>query len=262
MSLAGRTRAFAAQEAAIARTRLKSVRLSLPRRVECSVCGWRGARFLSDGWHEGCTCPWCLSDVRHRLLASALKELPDYSLDNLVRGKDVLHFAPEWCAQALLSRGSARYITADFAREDVDIRLDMSRMPELAARSYDTVVACDVLEHVPDNRAALRELNRILRADGTAILTVPQKDHAEVTFEDSSIRSDCGREEAFGQADHLRIYGADFVQRVAEAGFDVEMVEEESFGIAYARKHVLAPPKLLTRPLATNYRKVFFAKKR
>lgn len=42
-----------------------------------------------------------------------------------------------------------------------------------ATGSFDVVLSCDVLEHVLDDRAALREMTRVLRPGGTLILTVP-----------------------------------------------------------------------------------------
>lgn len=39
--------------------------------------------------------------------------------------------------------------------------------------SFDAVVALDVLEHIPDDAAAAREIARILAPDGTLVVTVP-----------------------------------------------------------------------------------------
>ena len=43
----------------------------------------------------------------------------------------------------------------------------------LADRAFDAVLALDVLEHLDDDRAAARELLRVLAPDGVAIVTVP-----------------------------------------------------------------------------------------
>ena len=43
----------------------------------------------------------------------------------------------------------------------------------LAARSADLVVARDVLEHVPDDAAAIAELRRLLKPGGLLLITVP-----------------------------------------------------------------------------------------
>jgi SAM-dependent methyltransferase len=142
------------------------------------------------------------------------------------------------------------------------MKLNMCDMPEIRDASLDFVIACDVLEHVPDDGQALAELSRVLRPGGWAVLTVPQKDGLATTYEDASITSEEGRLQAFGQEDHLRIYGDDFPELVGQHGFDVTSVDEKSFPQALVSKHVLFPPVLSSHPLATNYRKVFFAQKR
>jgi SAM-dependent methyltransferase len=38
---------------------------------------------------------------------------------------------------------------------------------------FDCVIACEILEHVPDHNAALREMARILRPGGRALMTFP-----------------------------------------------------------------------------------------
>jgi len=215
---------------------------------------------MDDIWHEGTICPNCYSDVRHRLLAAALMDLQEFSMSELVTNKDVLHFAPEPQISEKFRSAARTYETADFHRQDVDRNLDITRMSSVHNGSVDLVVACDVLEHV-DDRSALTEINRILKLGGIAILTVPQKDHANLTYEDDSITTPEAREDAFGQSDHLRIYGNDFAARVESAGFSVRQVDSEGFSDEVRKRFVLAPPKLSSHPLATNYRKIFFCRK-
>jgi hypothetical protein len=56
----------------------------------------------------------------------------------------------------------------------------------------------------------------------------------ENTYEDFSITTIRGREEAFGQGDHVRIYAEDYQDRLAKAGFKVSVfkwvTEPENFG--------------------------------
>jgi hypothetical protein len=66
----------------------------------------------------------------------------------------------------------------------------------------------------------MREFLRVLKPCGWAILHVPIT--ADVTFEDPSITDPKERERAFGQYDHVRRYGPDYADRLAEAGFVVE----------------------------------------
>lgn len=228
--------------------------------VQCNLCGWEGKRFMDDNWHEGTICPKCYSDVRHRLLIATLRSHAELSLKALVENKDVLHFSPEPQIVQALRPLARQYITADLYRPDVDRCLDITYMDSVISESFDLVIACDVLEHVND-RSALLELYRILRPRGFAVLSVPQKDHTRYTFEDDRISSPEAREKMFGQSDHLRIYGEDFVERVKLAGFLVVVVDANNFNNEVVRRSVLSPPKLSSHPLATNYRKIFFCKK-
>jgi SAM-dependent methyltransferase len=240
---------------------IQAAPLAWPKLVECNACGWEGKHFVSDGWHEQTQCPKCRSGVRHRLLIAALTHCEDLSLERLVRGKRVLHFAPERLIERRLRETAGTYVTADYLNPRRDLQLDLSDMATVADGEFDLLIACDVLEHVADDRRAMCEIHRVLSSGGCAILTVPQKDHLEQTFEDPSVRSPEERERLFGQSDHLRIYGDDFSGLLESAGFRVTSIDEHSFPADLAQRHVLCPPQLSPHPLATNFRKVFFARK-
>lgn len=232
--------------------------------VACNVCGWEGACFTDDNWHPGTICPNCGSQVRHRLLVAALDgraSRPGLTEADIFLGKSLLHFAPERQLRDRLRRAAARYVTADFGRGDCDLRLDISSMPEVADVSVERVVVCDVLEHVPDDRAAFREILRVLAPGGLAILTVPQKDPPAETDEDPAVTTEEDRKKRFGQKDHVRMYGDDFSERLREAGFLVEILTVKDFPDSCVRRHVLHPPVPNGNPLATNHRRIYFARK-
>jgi SAM-dependent methyltransferase len=85
--------------------------------------------------------------------------------------------------------------------------------------SFDVIYCSHVLEHVPDDRLAMSELRRVLKRAGWAVLLVPIT--AEQTIEDPTVTDPAERERLFGQHDHVRRYGPDYVDRLREAGFDV-----------------------------------------
>jgi len=172
----------------------------------------------------------------------------------------ILHFAPEPSIGSRLQTLASQYTTADI-KSNCDLQIDMTNMVGVESLSYDVVVAFDVLEHVPDFRIALEEVNRILAHDGHAILTVPQKDDLALTYEDANIATPRDRAIHFGEADHLRIFGDDFADIVESKGFSVTAVDESGFREQQQKKNVLCPPIRSENPLATNYRKVFFCKK-
>ena len=181
---------------------------------ECPCCGGRFRRMSRrrlSGW--GGICPRCRSHPRHRAIALLLArgELP---------GRRLLHFAPEPLFDPLFERlpGIER-VTADL-HAPADLRLDISDM-DLPDSSFDLILCSHVLEHVPDDRAAMRELRRVLADGGLALVLVPYRP-AVTTYEDPSITSPLDRMVAFGQQDHVRIYGNDLPERLREAGFEVE----------------------------------------
>lgn len=103
------------------------------------------------------------------------------------------------------------------------------------AASFDAVLSLDVLEHVPDYRAALREFARVLRPDGLCVLSVPF--HADRETSEVLARMDTD-----GRIEHLQApeyhgdplgggvlcfhhFGWDLLAAMREAGFsEVEAV--------------------------------------
>lgn len=234
--------------------------------IECNICAFRATRFANEPWHKFTSCPDCRSTLRLRLLVASLHHLVDYSLERLVTNKTVLHFAPERGLVDLLESVAKQYDTADLLAEGytsktVDYELDISSMPEVDDGSYDLLVASDVLEHVPNDRQAVKEIFRVLKPGGFCILTVPQKDNLERTYEDPRIQTPKERERAYGQWDHVRYYGADFPALVESAGFKVTAVDENSFSKTLVARHVLSPPVKNAHRLAPNHRKIFFGYK-
>jgi SAM-dependent methyltransferase len=104
------------------------------------------------------------------------------------------------------------------------VKMDITNI-EYDNQSFDVIYCGHVLEHVQDDRRAMREFHRVLRRNGWAILLVPIT--AEETFEDPSIVDPKQRLEAFGQEDHVRRYGPDYIDRLCEAGFKVDVAKVE-----------------------------------
>jgi len=88
--------------------------------------------------------------------------------------------------------------------------------------SFDIIFCSHVLEHIEEDRKAMKELYRVLKPKGFAILQVPIK-NIENTFEDFSVKDPKEREKVFGQNDHVRIYGKDYKDRLIESGFNVKV---------------------------------------
>lgn len=188
--------------------------------VECNCCGGHFRRFRSWSDDQGVLwpmCPRCGSLGRLRIDWLFLTQRTD-----LCEGaKRLLHIAPEVCLERPLRRmANISYLSADYdsvlAMEQMD--LTDIKYPD---RSFDVIICNHVLEHVTDDRRAMREILRVLRSGGWALLQVPIDRSRQTTFEDASITDRRERVRIFGQYDHVRVYGQDYPQRLEQEGFAV-----------------------------------------
>lgn len=192
---------------------------------ECPVCGSRYRRFMPYGYvtsREDALCPHCLALERHRMIWLWLSECSDL-FESRPR---LLHIAPEVSLMRHFKRlyhGTKEYITADLESPLADMHFDIQQIP-LEDCSVDVVICNHLLEHVEDDRRAMRELYRILRPGGWGIALVPEDRIRATTFEDDTITDAKERTRIFGQYDHRRIYGRDYDSRLARAGFRVERI--------------------------------------
>jgi SAM-dependent methyltransferase len=195
---------------------LRKLRGEHPR--HCPICDYRG-RFRAfgsppryDAW-----CPGCGSLERHRLFMLAQQRF-----GMVEPGGDLLHIGPEPVLAGYFRPRCRRYVTLDRYIPGVDLNEPVEHMSAVD-RSYSYVFACHVLEHV-DDRAALREIFRVLRPGGVLFAMVPIVEGWADTYEREDVESEAGRWLHFGQGDHVRIYGRDFRQRLVDAGFAVAEV--------------------------------------
>lgn len=181
----------------------------------CPLCGFSG-RFRAHGnpprWDA--RCPKCNSLERHRLLGLLIRERPQ-----TIKGRTI-HFAPEPAVSKLIKSLGAQYETADLFKSHCDLKLNLENI-ELSDCSVDTFIVSHVLEHVNDT-LALPEIFRCLRPGGSAIIMVPIVEGWHATYENPQAKSDDERLLHFGQADHVRYYGADIRERIRSAGFALE----------------------------------------
>jgi hypothetical protein len=189
----------------------------------CPVCEKHARRFRPFGveWkREQAMCVHCGALERHRLVRLFLERKTDILT---TPGKRFLHIAPEPCEAYIRRRVGSGYVSADLLDPTVDVRMDVTRI-DYPDDSFDVIYCSHVLEHVSDDRLALREFRRVLAPTGCALFLVPMT--APETFEDATIIDPRDRLLAFGQDDHVRRYGPDFVERLQEAGFEVQVVRD------------------------------------
>ena len=191
--------------------------------VICPVCNTGFRKFLPYGRinpRENALCPSCLSLERHRLLWLYLNHHGFFE-----KQLRVLHIAPEACFIKRFERvHGSHYITADIESPLAKVKMDIHAIP-FNEDTFDVVLCNHVLEHVDDDIAAMKEIKRVLKPHGYAILQVPffHPVPAE-TFEDKSIMDKQQRERLFGQADHVRRYGSDYAARIRKAG--LQLIED------------------------------------
>src|SRR5690606_19485348 len=155
----------------------------------------------------------------------------------------VLHVAPELCfIERFESLPNLEYITADIESPLAKVKMDLHDIP-FEANTFDVTFCNHVMEHVEDDIRCMNELHRVLKPGGWAIIQSPIDVSREVTYEDKSITKPSEREKAFGQNDHLRVYGTDYKDRLELGGFHVTEIDYAKELDSHIRKRYSLPPQ-------------------
>ena len=212
--------------------------------MQCPCCERTWGSFASAWNRGGALCPGCGSHERHRALWLYIRERTRLGREPM----SLLHFAPEYALRGPIEGlPGVRYVTADLEPEGVDVQLDITAMP-FEDGAFDAIICSHVLEHVPDDRAAMSELHRVVRPGGWALVLVPLDLGRDQTYEDPNVLSPEDREREFWQDDHVRLYAPDIAGRLEGAGFDVvtdRFVEE--LGEERRARHGLLTQDLIFR---------------
>ena len=220
------------------RDRLRRARDVLSHRgsaVTCPVCDTSFDAFKPAWNRAGAICWRCGAHERHRALWLFL----DRERPALLAGtRRMLHFAPEHTLQRRLERRVPEYASADLDPRKGQLRLDLNDLA-LPDGAFDAILCSHVLEHIPDDRRAMRELRRVLDPQGWCIVMVPIDLGRDTTYEDPSITDPAERERHFWQHDHVRVYARDVEDRLRASGFAVEAWEppadwREPYGLLQA----------------------------
>ena len=201
--------------------------------------------FLSYGYEkqrDNVLSPSTLSLERHRLLWLYLQNETDF----FSAKKKVLHFAPEQCfLKRFRKLDNLNYTTTDLLSPIADVKADICDLP-FEDNSYDTILCNHVLEHIPDDSKAMKELFRVLKPGGYGIFQIPQDLNRETTFEDNTITDKAERAKIFGQYDHVRVYGRDYFDKLRSIGFKVEEVDyTASLSTEEIEKYCLAKGEII-----------------
>ncbi len=194
----------------------------------CPICEKTSRCFrpYTDGFvpFEDVECVFCFSHGRHRLLWLYLIQKT-----NLLDGKPkkVLHVAPESCFEPMFTKSfGSGYVTADLFNPLARLKMDVMDI-QYPDQTFDVILCNYVLQEVADDKKALREFYRVLKNDGWAILLAPI--FVEKTLEDPLLQKPEERLKAYSEADSVRVYGPDYVERLREVGFKISITKVNDF---------------------------------
>ena len=220
----------------ISKYRKDEIKNSEEMKYYCPCCGLKIRDFIEadylDAEHfnpdryksakQDVLCPACMSLPRHRILATWLSEHQE-----IIQGKEILYFAPEYSMMLWMNQNGVNCTTADLYNT-ADMQLDI-QSTGLSDASYDIIICNHVLEHVDDFRVALKEIYRILKPTGLFICSFPVDMDVDTVDENLDIRTDEERYKRFGQSDHKRVFGMNADCLLKEAGFVVEEIKGNAY---------------------------------
>jgi SAM-dependent methyltransferase len=178
-------------------------------------------KVAGGGYKKNTKCPNCGSTDRGRLLALFFK----LRTEAFKKPTSILHISPNKSLSVFLcEHATVKHVVGALEPEKFSefnaMKLDVQKI-ELDDNQFDILICCHVLEHVDDDDKAMREIHRVLKPTGFAILQVPLATNLEKTLEDKTLKTDRERKIAHGQVDHMRLYGLDYFDKLQRAGFRV-----------------------------------------
>lgn len=158
----------------------------------------RAGRRLPN-WRERLLCPRCRLNNRMRAVVHLFAQETGGTPDSRLYLTEQTTALFRWFSQRYPHTTGSEFLGAAVPRGATDAagirNEDLTRL-SFADNCFDAVLSFDVLEHVPDYRAALRECLRCLKPDGVLLLSVPFRLDAA----DTLVRA---RREADGSVTHL-----------------------------------------------------------
>jgi SAM-dependent methyltransferase len=197
--------------------------LFLGTKYTCPCCGWRVRDFTKGNAllkkRPLSYCPRCNSKARHRRIWLFLQQNTNLFNDQL----SLFEVSPKYSfSRRFTQMVNISYVAADlYDRPHISFRMDLVEA-SLKSERFDAVLCVHVLEEIMDDRRAMEELFRILKPGGWAVISVPTR-MDQVTYEDPTITAPKERKRAFGEPDHVRIYGYDLKDKLEACGFNVQV---------------------------------------
>jgi predicted SAM-dependent methyltransferase len=207
-------------------------------KVQCDCCGWQGHRFflytIVSGRRVQRTrdfCPRCHALERQRQLVRHLRDKTHFSS---LHAPTILDIGPSKAVVGWFRRQSlTNIITIDLRPGIAMLTMDVTKLG-LKADVFDLIVCSHVLEHLPDDLTAMREILRVLKEKGICLFQVPIQAGLLETVEYDQPKPE--------EHNHLRAYGEDFESRLSSAGFEVRYAEGELFEVTKPYSGTGQPP--------------------
>ena len=137
-------------------------------KYHCPICEHDFEKFVGSSVNG--SCPFCGGGSRHRLFHLYLKRKTNFYHDRL----RVLHFAPEHCfVKNFRALSNLEYTSADLDSPRAMVVVDMTNI-QYPDNSFDVVLSSHVLEHIPSELVAMKELYRIMKPGGAGLYTRSQ----------------------------------------------------------------------------------------
>lgn len=223
----------------------------------CAVCGASVDTFRDVGGIKR-VCPACGSLERQRAFAALCQRAP--TIAAAIKGKRVLLISPVRSEILMMKKLSALVIDSIDIRPEVGASIvgDICDMPMVAAGTYDTVFASYVLSCVHEDKAALKEIARILRPDGVLLASDPvSAGKSTVDYTDEAVITRFYGEQDFKsyRVGRFRTYGGkDTVERFSTS-FDRVVLHDTvdgALGVAVTWAEMRVPRAKPTAKLASQ----------
>ena len=180
-------------------------------KVLCEICNWKGKLFFDR------KCPKCNSLPRTRLIPFTLGYF-----ESIKPHDKILHIAPNIHEYNFMRQRFSELSIYDRLNirpvAHINIVQDLTNT-NLESNIYDLAIAWHVLEHIPEDIKAIKEVYRLLKPGGRFLISVPIYPNGNLkTYEDSKIAyKDYGK--IHGHYDHCRSCGLDYYERFETYGF-------------------------------------------
>jgi len=212
----------------------------LGNRKKCNVCGNSFNTFIPYSYGkisyllsnmkiigsdaDNFSCPICCAHDRTRHIFLYFSKL---NLWNKFKHQSILHCSPEkHIYDKIKELKYEKYVIGDIDPDRYNflkeiVKIDLTNIA-FSNESFDIVIANHVLEHIPEYKIAIKEIYRVLKKDGFAILQTPYSNLLKKTFFDESINTNELRLNFYGEEDHYQIFGEDFFNVFSKIGFTID----------------------------------------